>query len=209
MSDMISRSAVLKRLLIKCRAERVMHTTSLEKVIVFEKMRDLAIKVVRDVPEFKIDGNTSDGYHTFNELYDHRAKLFSVIVRNYPDLCWKSKLHHDGTMFDGMFIVGINTPQGQASYHYDIDQHWDMFNCREMERAPEWDGHTPSEAIDRIAALDAVQVVHCRDCQWCDLNACSNGHWCLKYRICVSEDHFCAKGVKVEGESNESERSAR
>lgn len=113
-------------------------------------------------PALKIDGNTSDGYHTFNELYDHRAKLFSVIVRDHSELCWKSKQHHDGTMYDGMFIVGINTPQGQASYHYDIEPYWDMFDCREMERAPEWDGHTPTEAIDRIAALPALdmQPVH-------------------------------------------------
>ena len=98
-------------------------------------------------------GETSDGYHTFNELYHHRAVLFSVIVRDHPDLAWKSKLHSDGTMYDGMFIVGIQTPQGQATYHYDIDPYWDMFNCKELDQAPEWDGHTPSEAIERIATL--------------------------------------------------------
>lgn len=106
-----------------------------------------------------VDGNTSDGYHTFNELYDHRAKLFSVIVRNYTTRCWKSKLHHDGTMYDGMFIVGIDTPNGQASYHYDVDPYWDMFKCRELERAPEWDGHTPQEAIDRISDLPNVSCL--------------------------------------------------
>ena len=100
-----------------------------------------------------ITGNTSDGYHTFNELYDHRAKLFSVIVRCFKDRAWKSKLHHDGTMYDGMFIVGIETPQGQATYHYDIDPYWDMFDCKELARAPEWDGHTPEQAISRIASL--------------------------------------------------------
>ena len=40
-----------------------------------------------------ITGETSDGYHTFNELYHHRAVLFSVIVANYPDKAWKSKKH--------------------------------------------------------------------------------------------------------------------
>lgn len=105
----------------------------------------------------EISGDTSDGYHTFNELYDHRAKLFSVIVRNYPELCWKAKKHHDGTMYDGMFIVGINTAEGQASYHYDIDPYWPMFDCQELDRAPEWDGHTPQQAIDRIANLGKVE----------------------------------------------------
>ena len=100
-----------------------------------------------------INGETSDGYHTFNELYHHRALLFSVVVRNYPELCWKSKKHHTGDMYEGMFIVGIDTPDGQASYHYDIEPYWDMFDCEELEFAPEWDGHTPAQAIERIGKL--------------------------------------------------------
>ena len=111
----------------------------------------------------EIDGETSDGYHTFNELYYHRAVLFSVIVRDHPDHAWKSKLHHDGTMYDGMFIVGIDTPEGQATYHYDIDPYWEMFDCRELERAPEWDGHTSGDAIARIAKLgrDKCRLIGC------------------------------------------------
>lgn len=95
-------------------------------------------------------GEISDGYHTFDELYDHRAKLFAGIVNLIPDVCWKSKKHYDGTMFDGMFIVGMMTPEGQATYHYDIDPYWDLFHCAEFQNAPEFDGHTPSDAIERI-----------------------------------------------------------
>ena len=62
-----------------------------------------------------ITGDTSDGYHTFNELYHHRAVLFSVICNAHPDIAWKSKKHHDGTMYDGMFIVGIETVLGHIS----------------------------------------------------------------------------------------------
>lgn len=100
-----------------------------------------------------IDGNTSDGYHTFNELYHHRAVLFSVIVAKFADRAWKSKLHADGTMYEGMFIVGIETPDGQATYHYDVEPYWNLFRCKEVDRAPEWDGHTPDQAIDRIGKL--------------------------------------------------------
>lgn len=98
----------------------------------------------------KNDGETSDGYHTFNELYHHRAVLFAFIAAHHPELSWKSKRHHDGSMYDGMFIVGINTPDGQATYHYDIDPYWDYFSCKELDIAPEWDGHTPAQAIERI-----------------------------------------------------------
>lgn len=101
-----------------------------------------------------INGNTSDGYHTFNELYHHRAILFAVVCGLYLDKTWKSKQHSDGTMFTNMFIVGIETPKGQATYHYDIDPYWDIFSkIKEVERAPIWDGHTAQEAIERISSF--------------------------------------------------------
>lgn len=104
-------------------------------------------------PEINGIGDISDGYHTFNELYHHRAILFSVICNMMPDKAWKSKLHHTGDMYDGMFIVGIETPEGQATYHYDINPYWDMFKVKELQKAPQWDGHSPQDAIKRISTL--------------------------------------------------------
>lgn len=105
----------------------------------------------RKIPD-KI-GDFSDGYHTFNELYHHRAVLFSVICNMFPEKAWKSKLHDTGDMYEGMFIVGIETEQGQATYHYDIEPYWDMFKVKELDKALKWDGHTPSDAIERIGNL--------------------------------------------------------
>ena len=98
-------------------------------------------------------GDLSDGYHTYNELYHHRAVLFSVVINQNKEIAWKSKKHHDGTMYDGMFIVGIDTPQGQYSYHYDIEPYWNMFECKELDNAPVWDGHKP-EDINRLQSLN-------------------------------------------------------
>ena len=98
-------------------------------------------------------GEFSDGYHTFNELYHHRAILFTVICNQFKNLAWKSKLHSDDTMYDDMFIVGINTPQGPATYHYNIEPYWDIFDIKELPKAPEWDGHTPDDVIKRIYSL--------------------------------------------------------
>lgn len=130
-------------------------------------------------PSQIVTGDTSDGYHTFNELYHHRAVLFSVIVKAFPDRAWKSRKHHDGSMYDGMFIVGIETPDGQATYHYDVDPYWDMFKCKELEYAPEWDGHTPDEAIRRIGNLKPVQDAHAHweereGKTWCSVCGASN-----------------------------------
>ena len=101
----------------------------------------------------KKNKDISDGHHTFGELYHHRAVLFSVIVSKYKSKSWKSRLHHDGSMFDDMFIVGIETPWGQATYHYNIDPYWNLFSCKELDKAPSYDGHTPDQAIERIRRL--------------------------------------------------------
>ena len=83
----------------------------------------------------KIDSGTSDGCHSFGELYHHRAVLFSVIVAMFPERAWKSRLHADGTMLEGMFTVGIETPDGQATYHFREGKHWDLFQCSVLECA--------------------------------------------------------------------------
>ena len=50
------------------------------------------------------------------------------------------------------FKVGIDTPEGQYSYHYH-KKYWDKFKCvNELEFAPEWDGHKP-EDVDRLLSL--------------------------------------------------------
>ena len=93
----------------------------------------------------------SDKWHTFGDLYYHRMVLTYVVLKNYPNLSWKSKQHYDGTMFDDSFIVGINTPKGQYSYHYNLE-HWDLFDIRELDKAPIYDGHKP-EDITRLISL--------------------------------------------------------
>lgn len=120
---------------------------------------DLAERLADYVEPAPVTGSTSDGYHTFDELYHHRAVLFSVVAAMFSGRSWKSLHHHDGTMYDGMFIVGIDTPAGPATDHYDVEPYWDMFPCRVLDRAPEWDGHTPDDAIERIGTLrDLLQA---------------------------------------------------
>ena len=109
---------------------------------------------MNDIIQYKIMNgeNVSDGYHTFNELYKHRTILFSVICNTHKDIAWKSKLHHDGTMYDGMFIVGIDTPDGTCTYHCE-NKFWDLFHVKELDNTPEWDGHTPDDVLIRIQSL--------------------------------------------------------
>lgn len=96
-------------------------------------------------------GQISDGYHTFDELYYHRMVLFGVACEAHKEKAWKSWKHDDGTMFDNYFIVGIETPEGQYTYHYH-EKYWDSFDVKELEFAPKWDGHQPKD-ITRLLSL--------------------------------------------------------
>lgn len=108
-------------------------------------------------------GEISDGYHTFNQLYHQRAILFATIVNQNKDKAWKSFKHSDGHYCfdeDGeWFIVGVDTPQGNYTYHY-TKEYWDMFDCQELECGKEWDGHT-EEDVTRLLSLEQQP---CEDC---------------------------------------------
>lgn len=93
-------------------------------------------------------GDLSDGYHSFNDLYKHRTVLLAMVLMKLP-YAWKSKLHDDGTMFDGMFIAGAPTPDGMISYHMDLE-YWDLFKIPELPHAPKFDGYTEKDVLDRL-----------------------------------------------------------
>jgi hypothetical protein len=110
--------------------------------------------------EIEVTGATSDGYHTFDELYEHRIVLFlalcAEIDRRMPTgHVWRSKLHSDGSMFDGWFIMGIGTEPGeQITYHLPLERWTDTdWLGTENERAPDWDGHSEDDALARLLAL--------------------------------------------------------
>lgn len=98
----------------------------------------------------------SDKYHTFGDLYKQRVYLFSVICNQNKDKAWKSKKHFDeenDPMFNGDFIVGIETPKGHFSFHFKLE-FWDMFSeIQELERAPKYDGYNQDEGLDRLISL--------------------------------------------------------
>jgi hypothetical protein len=105
-----------------------------------------------------IDGNTSDGYHTFNELYEFRkaynAALFNEWAAGGKCSAHKSWRHHDGELCfgGGWFIVVAVLPDGQISNHYEAKD-WDLFAVPETERALfEFDGHTGADVVERLKA---------------------------------------------------------
>lgn len=102
-----------------------------------------------------------DGFHTWDDLYEHRFALLETLCRFWAGTAvwdeqkpWRSKLHSDGSMYDGWFIVGIGYKPGeQITYHLPVHA-WERFShCETLERAPEWDGHTPDDVLERLRRL--------------------------------------------------------
>ncbi len=121
-------------------------------------------------------GLISDGYHTFNELYEHRCML-AVGLANELDAwsggennslsanykigrlpggkagIFKARKHSDGTGYDGWFLLCFNTKEGQISYHLP-DKYWWILWIDEYDVSPlEFDGHTPADVLDRLKAV--------------------------------------------------------
>jgi hypothetical protein len=140
-----------------------------------------ALRTALEQPEQEpvaIDGNTSDGYHTFNELYEFRkaynVALFNEWAVNGKCSVHKSWRHHDGELCfgGGWFIVVAVLPDGQISNHYEAKD-WDLFGVQETDRALfEFDGHTGSDVIARLKAYTTPPAA-----QWDKPSASFNDWW--------------------------------
>lgn len=98
--------------------------------------------------------DVGDGHHNMHELYYYRMLYNAHAAHGWlksglPVV--KSWRHHDGEecFGGGWFIVVATLPSGQVSNHYEAAR-WDLFDVPAVERAPEWDGHTPQQAAGRM-----------------------------------------------------------
>ena len=126
---------------------------------VYDVVDDFEAADVVEIPKSGI-GDLSDGYHTFNGLYYQRMVLFAALVKAYKGNAWKSWKHENGEpcFGGGWFIVGIDTPQGSYTYHYE-DKYWNWFECEELPVAKHWDGHTEKD-VTRLMSLNVVERKH-------------------------------------------------
>lgn len=111
-------------------------------------------------------GQLSDGYHSFDELYEHRLFLFISLLDMMTftnSMCqvseevlgrtgvWKSRKHSDGSEWEGWFIAGIGTVAGHMVTYHLPNRLWEHCAAPERELAPEFDGHTPNDVLQRLA----------------------------------------------------------
>jgi len=111
----------------------------------------------------KDTGSISDGYHTFDELYEHRHMLFINLLmlletRGFANT-FRSKFHSDGTHFDGWFIAEFVWNGEQITYHLPM-RLWKVMDDAGVdipvqEKAPPFDGHSSNDVIDRLLKMTA------------------------------------------------------
>ena len=147
-------------------------------VIEYDSIKKDQLNTNSDIQDI---GDLSDGYHTFNELYEFRktynAALFNEWAGDYdffqkmkilhPEIrlaaenynekynVHKSWKHNDGELCfgGGWFIVSAMLPTGLISNHYKAED-WDLFRVPEVEKALyEFDGHTSEDVLNRLKKL--------------------------------------------------------
>ena len=96
-----------------------------------------------------------DEYHTMDELYEYRMLYNAAFANQWKhQVDWtavKSLRHSDGELCfgGGWFVVYLDLPTGSVSNHYET-KYWNLFKIPDVRMAPEWDGHTPAEAAERL-----------------------------------------------------------
>lgn len=98
-------------------------------------------------------GQVEDGYHTFDELYAHRVRLFSTLMKAHYEHAWWSHKHSDGSQWEGWIIAGIFTPEGMVTYHLPVTEIENLPDGCELPLGREWDGHTAGDVLDRLTSL--------------------------------------------------------
>jgi hypothetical protein len=94
---------------------------------------------------FKIvDDDISDGYHTFDELYEHRITLFIALASHLHNRAFYTDPN------DGWFVLFLELPTGQISYHlpeFYIDL---VSTFASKNNNHKWDGHNSNDVLCRL-----------------------------------------------------------
>jgi len=100
----------------------------------------------------ELEGVKNNAYWERNQLVAALSKLFPASLERHPDsdTAWEN---------DWRWIVMINLPTGQASWHI-YDSELPNFNHlhREAENYHSWDGHTTEEKYKRLYAISIKSI---------------------------------------------------
>lgn len=115
---------------------------------IYAKVGDKNIDITIEVDDLT---KVSDGYHTIEELYEHRNILFLLYVlsqRGEYDTIYYRKDKN----IPGWFILYIEITEGQISYHLPdkFFKHVRLSGIKEAPKDYKWDGHKSNDVLTRL-----------------------------------------------------------
>ena len=155
--------------------------------------------VIEEETKPKYMGEVSDGYHTFNELYEYRmlynAALFNEFAKQGLYDVHKSRKHSDGEYPFGdsnWFIVMAELPTGQISNHYEMKD-WDKFQIPEKPLANKWDEHSPRDVAERLTSFTNSKKEYPKTYEECCkvLGVNPNNYLSIRNLCCNDGDEDC------------------
>ena len=116
---------------------------------------------MRLYPEGSDFGEVSDGYHTFNELYDHRIRLYIMLCKALAALnkednpVWMTWKQCNNKLMKGWFILGINQEAGEQITYHIQDKYWREVRkfAVMVAKAPRFDNHTSADVLRRLSRM--------------------------------------------------------
>lgn len=91
-----------------------------------------------------VNNEISDGYHTFNELYEHRNLLFlNLCLSDRKNSFWKPD-------YPGHFCLYWESPKGQMSYHLGNELLPLIEGKIDRDDSHTWDLHKSKDVIRRL-----------------------------------------------------------
>lgn len=99
-----------------------------------------------------VNGDISDGYHTFDELYHHRCLLFiNLCLTDAKNAFWKPD-------YKDWFCLYWESPHGQISYHIPNKMLDLIKNKIQRDDSHVWDLHQGGDVIRRLEknAIEAM-----------------------------------------------------
>jgi hypothetical protein len=111
-------------------------------------------------------GDLSDGYHTYNELYEHRCRLFIELCKRCSEINRDVETIYDIYIVDKsdndewfllVLVDKYARTNNQMSYHLPIEHYNECNYIATSIEKKEWekmfDGHTSKDVLERLENL--------------------------------------------------------
>lgn len=112
----------------------------------------------------RMEGKLDNERKSKDEAYHERNMLVCALSKLFPSYIARHDEDNMGWERDWMWIVYIELPTGQVSWHMH-DSEVQMFNHLRVQEN-KWDGHNTERKYERLGNLGSSKIKVCPNCGW-------------------------------------------